>query len=450
MQLHIMTAVAVSFALCVTPTAQDSFPGFERTDIVRPAGAYTVLASGDILSFNGTAVERQTADGLSVATIAVPATMDFPNVFTSFLTVSPDETTALVGRTGCNSDFSNCNFGDVWWVDLVNLTAQAHDDLPNNFDGALASSTTGYVSVKSCGFGCPTAEVVRVELGAPGFVDEVSYVGASGPIALAPSGDLVIGTVSNDFPPPAAGSEVYRFSAGDLGGATVLTEADGELVATGLIGAAAMQFDAATGDLFLLANRYQTTPQNEDITENLLYLIEPQGDVEVLFEGELGWTLGNLVVTPSNGVARLFRYQPAEGGRFSFRGTNYTTFASTDREYAPRRPELEVTSTGSTATVTVAGGGAGNVGLVFYRPAGSVLSPEVPVTLGGLSHAPWFFGLDPTVAVIDFGAIVFDANGDGAKSYAIPPTTPPATFAAQLMVLEGAVTPIGTSNVAIL
>lgn len=446
-------ALPLVFCSSTALQAQDLFEGFSRTDEAKPSGTYRTLSSGDSLGFDGLDVVRYASDGTVLSTIAlsVPDPSVGAFLFPSFVAVSPDETMAFVGRTGCDSSFVNCSFGDLWFVDLLSEVATLHGPLTSNFDGILFDNQTAYVNAKPCAFGCANNEIHRVVAGTLGSTVVVSLVSEAGPVEMDAVGNLYVATVDANFPPQPGGTDLYWFAAADLAGGTTLTEADGFVLSAGLDGAVDLALDAGSGDVLLAGNFYQTDAQGEDATLNRIYAVTLEGQTHILYDGELGQTLSNLEVTDGDGSARMFGYQPASGGSFHFRSSEFVTFTSFDRTYTPQRPTLTASATGTTATLSVASGGAGDLVLFLYGPASFALMSEVPVLLPGLSHAPFFIGLNLPSTQLDFNGIALDANGAGTKTYTVPAMLPPSSYVAQALLLSASSgLPHATSIVAIL
>ncbi|MEX1023800.1 MAG: hypothetical protein WD226_01880 [Planctomycetota bacterium] len=446
---NVAFAAIALFTCLPVVQAQDDYDGFARTALARPVEPHAALPNGELLGFDGVALTRYDAALNPLSVVAIPPDPIYSVAFPSFVTVSPDGLQAFVGRTACNASFTDCDFGDLWSIDLATGAANFEGLLSGNFDGAFADGTTAFVSAKPCGFSCPHASVYRVALGSGALTEIVEIPGASGPVAVDVAGNLIVGTASDLFPPPAGASSVLLFPAADVTGGLLLTPADGFVLASGLEGATRLAVDRLTGDLFLAANRYEPDAMGNDATVNRVYLLEG-GESTVVFAGEPGWTLGNLEVEGGDGTARLFPYQPSTGGALRFRAVDYFAGISHFREYVPARPELTATALGGTAQLALAGAGDDNAVFLFLAPASASLATEVPLQLPAVLHAPLFLGLDPGLAVLDPAPLFTDGNGEAARNYAIPAGLPSGVYAAQGVLFSLSARALGTTTVAIL
>ena len=409
------------------------------------------LPSGEFLAFDGVVLRRFDSAAVVIGDVAtIPADPAYPFVFPSFVTISPDGATALVGRTGCDATFTDCDFGELWSVDLATGGTFLQSALLGGiFDAAFLDTSTAYVTAKPCGFGCSETTVYRTVVGVSGATDVALVPGAPGPVEFDVAGNLLVGTVDEGFPPAPGSSSVLVFPSQSIGGGLLLTTADAWTLAAGLEGASDLAVDDLTGDVFLAVNRFTVDVTGTDVSLNQVQLLRGT-DAPILFSGTAGWSLSNLEVSSGDGTARLFPFQPASGGSLSFRSSEFVTFGSVVRQYVPKRAGLTVGASSGTATMSVTAGGAGNIALFLYGPASSVLTTQFALSFANLSHAPYFVGLDLSQVTFDLQGLLLDGQGEGSRAYSVPQSVSAGTYGAQALLLDAGSLPLGTTNVAIL
>lgn len=221
-------------------TAQTLDAGYQSQLHPLPTSAGNVLAlSGNQLAwFDGNDLWL-TGPGQpprSLLHFAVP-------VFGSF-TIQVDATHLLFGENSTNNLWLVPQNGTPSNIPLTNLVF--------NYDAVLLAPGRAVVSAKTSGFGTPDNDLVAVDL-VTGLTQPLALLpGASGPLAIAPNGDLYYATSSLLFPTPPGQTTVLRFRRPvvDQALATqqVLGVAQAEVVITGLDAAADLAFDD-DGDL---------------------------------------------------------------------------------------------------------------------------------------------------------------------------------------------------------
>ncbi|MEW6073016.1 MAG: hypothetical protein AB1726_10560 [Planctomycetota bacterium] len=420
MKTHSLLAAGTAFALLAAPAgADDPAAGFSLVDLPYPLGALTAtLATGDIVAFDGATVERFDAQGAHLATLATFQ----PPVWESFLRVDPAETFALLGES---------TTGGLFRVDLALGGAVPVATLANNYDADFEAPLRVLVSAATCGWGCGN-EIWRVDL-ASGATTLVALAGgASGPVAVAADGSLAYGTVSDLFPPPPGASTILRWTAAQLTGQPVATEADAEVLGAGYEAASSLAIDPADGRLYLAEN---------DFGSGANRVRQVSGDAPsapVLVAGAPFAWMTNLELLPGDGVALFRPYQPVEGGRLLY---NTTDFAATwaRRELAPARPAAFLTGPGTQGAgqvdLDVVGGPPLGIAFAAYGPSALYDPDELPIWLAaqGLNV---FLGLDPSTLTLYPVLIPLDGEGHGATSF-LHDGTLLGTLALQALVLHG-------------
>lgn len=167
-----------------------------------------------------------------------------PPVFASF-TLALDRKRVLLGESSTHG------------LHVVTLTTTSSNqpplaNVPFNYDAAVLSPGRVVVSAKTGGFSAPDNDLLVVDV-ANGNVQTLARIpGASGPIAVAPDGDLYYATGSMLYPTPPGTSSVVRFPRPivDQALATnqVLGSQHAQVVFAGLDAAADLAFDD-DGDL---------------------------------------------------------------------------------------------------------------------------------------------------------------------------------------------------------
>jgi len=121
-----------------------------------------------------------------------------------------------------------------------------------NYDAVLLAPWRAIVSAKTGGFATPDNELFTVDVPSGHLQLLARLPGASGPLAMAPNGDLYYATASLLFPTPPGQTTVLRFRRNVVDHAIltqqVLGPANAEIVFTGIDAAADLAFDD-DGDL---------------------------------------------------------------------------------------------------------------------------------------------------------------------------------------------------------
>ncbi len=196
------------------------------------------------LTFDGIDLKRTVAGQPTQTLLSLPAYR-----FGSFL-LPVNGTHVLLGYTGLTG-------GDAIW--LVPLQGPAPSQplvgLAFNYDAALLDAQRAVVSARTGGFAAPDNELWTLDL-QTGVTQRIASIpGASGPVAVASSGDVYYATGFAGFPVPAGTCTFLRLPRPVVDAAiasnTVLGLAQTQVVASGLDAAGDMAFDD-DGDLLFV------------------------------------------------------------------------------------------------------------------------------------------------------------------------------------------------------
>lgn len=449
---------ACALALCLSVLslsprvhADETLPGFDLSTLAYPGLSATAsLQSGEVVAFDGDTVSLYTEGGALIETLYT-----FPSgVFPSFVLVNEDETEIVFGESSNGDIFrADLELGLVAHVtrlggqpllrelrpaDLAEALGGSLANLNFNFAAAYEDATHVIVSAAVCGF-CGVNEVHRVDLGSGTTTLLAEVAGASGPVAVAANGDLFYGTVSSVFPPPAGGSDVLRWSAAQLTGAPVLTEADATVVAAGFENATSLAYDPDWDRLYLSENDFLS---GSNVVRRVG--VSPATS-PVLVTGTTFQTINNLQFLRGDGVASFVPYQPVTGGRLHYNSTDFfSTFAR--REVSPSRPIPFFTGVG------LGGPGPFDLHLTNGAPNGTAFvlfsathaGGELPIYLPARGFF-LFLGLD--LLTLDGDPVPFslDSDGCGTNAY-INPGGLEGSLTVQVLVLDDLATIVGISS----
>jgi hypothetical protein len=420
----LVAALAAAPGLADTPR-----DGFALANLPYPGLAATAtLPGGDLIAFDGLTVAHHAADGGWLADLAT-----FPGfVFPSFVELAPDASFVVVGES---------SYGDLFVVDLAQGGLTLVANLPFNYDAVFETPDDLLVSAAVCGFGCGN-DVARVSLSTGAVTTLAQLPGSSGPLALDAAGNLYYGTVSSLFPPPVGASDVLRFSAAQLTGTPVLTDADAMLFATGFDGASSLAYDPVLGQLYLAETSFGTG-QNRVLIVN-----GSPAQSTVVVDGVPFETIGNLEFDGGDGVAQFTGYQPATGGTLRYSTTDF--FSRWERnQVVTARPRLDLSGAGAAGagsfTVDLTDAPPAGTGFLFFALTSSVL-PETALTVPG--SPPLFTGLPASGLFVLPGAQAIAGDGTWQQAFVNDGSlTGLLTF--QFLVYEaGATNPISTSETA--
>ena len=406
------------FALAPLAAAQDVLaPGFAET-AHQPApvagAAYVTLSSGDRVVFDGQNVDLYDAAGGFVANLASLPSFVFPGC----LAVNPAETVVLVGES------SN---GDVYRVNLAGGGLTLLANLPFNYDAVFLDNTRAVVSAAPCGFGCGT-DLVRVSV-TNGVTQQLAALpGASGPVALAPNGDLVYATVSGSFPPPPGSTDIVKWTAAQVASGQLLSLADATTLVTGLDGAASLAVDPIRGDVVIAESVFGAT--------SWIKLFRQSGALvsTVVTSSQF---LGNVELLAGAGPGHFYPYQPSDGVYLSYHSDEIRTVR-------PQRPQATFQQAGSVGTVTVTGAHPDGAVLMLFGPQPLWSPTESSYSPFGL---PFLFhsGLPLSAVRRTIFLVPTDSAGVATWSY-FDPGNLGGTLVFQALVADDAAQFVGSSN----
>ena len=379
-------AVFVSFLAAATAvaTADTPAPGYQVSAIPAPAlfALTCSLPGGDLVTFDGQSLDRWTSSGAFVANLAT-----LPNLyFVGSLSVSLDGSLVAFGES-TNGDLFLAQSDGSGFVPLANL--------PFNYDSAWTSNNELIVSAALGGWGTGN-DLVRVVI-SPFSMTPIGHVdGASGPVVLAPNGDLYYATQSDQPGPPPDTTDVLKWTAAQVqsGG---LTQANAQTICAGFDGGSSLAFDPIMGRVYLAETNF-----GMGLNRIVRVGATPATSPTVL-DGDN--YISDLDILPSGGLGSFDPWQPADGRSMRYNtGLDIATLK-------PRRPVLALSGPGLTGpglvTFTVHGGVPNGTMFLTACPQAFVLpTPSAyalptflfvtPFTLDKTRRGPGLIPLDAT------------------------------------------------------
>lgn len=362
-----------------------------------------VLAASRVVYFTGTRLVLD--DGVAPRDLLVLPT----GVFGSF-TIEVGPSTLLFGESST---------GALWLVPLAGTPRQL-GTLAFNYDAVAWTPGMALVSAKSGGFSSPNCEVWAVDLSTGALDLVVELPGASGPIVLESTGDLLYATASVNYPPPSGGSNVLRFTRAKLLaalGPTKLTLADASVAFAGLDTAGDLALDS-DGDLFVTDWWNSRILEIDDIdrpTPRSTWLCE---------QGTSAFSASSLQFLPgrSGTLAMLEPFQPESGAALVVHEVAYSSGGSRLRTITPARPALGIASANpippGPATLELRGGPANSIALVVFGSAGN--PGERTIQLSGAEQPIfWSTALTPGLELAAF-PLTLDALGQARMNLLNP------------------------------
>lgn len=348
-------------------------------------GGLDVLPDGTLLFFDGKALVRATSSGQG--NVFVPPA----SVFGSFVRLVPGNQAVLLGESST---------GTIWEISIGMLPYfRTLTTIPFNYDCAYGPSNEILVSALSS-FSPARNAVYLVDRGTGATDLLVEVAGNSGPIAVLPSGDLLLGTLSAVWPAPPGSARLLSFPLAKWRGAvgpTHLTEADAVVQAAGLDNIAYLAVDP-TGRAVL-----------SDAVNRTVWSVDPSGPA-ALYAAAGKDTPGYLAFKKGAGPAWFRPFQPAGGPTLLFTSSDWV--ATNDLiELSALRPTLDTGFSGPIPHMTPVnlayrGGPPSGLALVIF--AWKELSPEAILPGPGF---PLFVGLDP-FALAAFLPLPLDPSGN--------------------------------------
>ncbi len=416
-------SLAIALALAPTASAQVAVEGIAASAQTLPPGTSQSLhTSSGLVTFDGVAVTR-TAPGQPPQTLLTTSGV----VFGSFL-LETGPNHVLFGLTGIVSGGAN---DAIWLLPTQGPVAtQPLAMVPYNYDATMLTPTTVLLSARTGGFGATNNELWVLDLPTGTTQLVASIPGASGPVTIAPNGDVFYATGFAGWPPLPGTATVLRFSRAVFDQAvltnTVLGQAHTQVVVSGLDAVSDFVFDN-DGDLLFVDWFNNRIGEINDADGPQPWVGAPLVDYATAAVSPT--SLQAVVGASAAGVFEPF--QPANG-RVLVHETNYVT-TQLLRELTPARATMSATGgspvpAGPFDFVTSGGPalGLGVVALQFGSIPG-VLTISVP----GFEQ-PLF--LDATLASNPvLLTVLFDANGASTLSLANPGIAPAVLLSAQVV-----------------
>ncbi|HHI68057.1 MAG TPA: hypothetical protein ENJ97_01890, partial [Planctomycetes bacterium] len=289
-----LLALCLSLPLALftaTPAKAQPAPGYgaRKTTLCpgsKSLGGLEALPDGSYFYFDGTDLYRVKGS----ARTKVYSTAS--KVYGSFIVKVPGKAALLFGESS-KGTITEIGIGALPYFRKVTT-------LKYNYDCTFGPKGEILVSAPAGGsFGTNAVYLVDPKTGATDPLIRVK--GASGPVAVTPAGDLLLGIVSASYPPPPGSSKILRFPLArwrSAIGPGLLSEKDGILVADKLDSVSHLALDR-TGRVYFTDSKNKIvwalapapTPVYKEAKETPTYLALARGE----------------------GPARLRPYQPAGG-----------------------------------------------------------------------------------------------------------------------------------------
>lgn len=393
-----LLSLAVASSLFALPAFASITPteGFVNTPVTAAPGG-TFLGGMDLRSpnsavlFDGTSiVEIDTATGALLHTWYTPAGF----VFGSFVAVAPSGDFMVFGES-TNNTLRKIPF-DGSPSSVIATVVFAYDIAFTSDRVAYVSSSPSFV----------TNDVYRLDLDT-GAVDLVAQTnGASGPLAVDASGDLLCSTAAGTFPPPAGAQKILRFTASQLAWASgpgVLSEIDGSIFTAGFTGIADMVLDEE-GDLIASVD-FDGLSGNRFLVEFF-----PNGTIRRTLGEAPPFEYAGALAFRGNGAApaAFESFQPTEGGTLAVLSTDFFSYNDLDI-LRPQRATTELTPPSPLPmgpfTFEIENGPSQGVAVTLIAAA---LGPQFVIYN---SAAPMLFDIAPA-AVVSVVLLPLSPNGD--------------------------------------
>jgi hypothetical protein len=416
--------LALLFSSAPAP-ADTPAAGYQLGSIPSPSpfAATCTLPGGDIVTFDGLNVDRWTAAGQFVGTLAT-----LPGfAFSSFVLATPDGS-AVVFAENSNGGIFLAQADGSGVTPLVSLTF--------NYDATWLANGDLLVSAATNGFGNGN-DLVRVTIDPPSatFIGHVD--GSSGPLASSAAGDVYYATQVDAFPPPPGSTDVIRWSAATVAGG-VLDAGNATLVGADFDGASSIAVDPVAGGVYLAVTNFGTA------SYSLRRVGTTQASSPIVVDQIAGFFGGLEFVDGGASPGSFAAWQPADGVNLK-----YNQGADQFR-VRPARPQLAISGPGTTGpgtvTFTVTGGVPDGIMLATACPTGFVQPGDAAIQL------PTFlwvtpFTLSQTRRASAASPVFLDGNGDGTFQI-FNSGSLSGVFAWQFLVGDGASVLLGSTNVA--
>jgi len=376
-------AAAALLSLSSLAGAQELIaPGFKVVSSAPPAVAFAssdALADGSRVYFDGISVDLYDPTGTFVMNLG--STPGF--VFTGFVVIDPTETFAMV------SESTN---GIVYKALLDGTGMTPLSVIQFSYDAVFENAGELLVSAGHFGVG---NDILRLDATTGALTSVAVVPGWSGPLDLAPNGDLIYGESSG------TGGRILRFEAAELSGPLPLDESDADVVIDGLDGAASLAVDPVFGNIFVTSNVWAVS--------GLLLEIDSSGVIVDTIAGGTDWLTGLEFATVA-GPGHFHRYQPTGLELRYGNGTDVVVLE-------PLQPTLTHESFGNFSTIQLTNAMPDSGALILF---GNQLN-QVPEYSDQLAF-DFLFNTDmPLSKIRRLGMrIPTDANGEASFSYFDP------------------------------
>ncbi|MCA8980363.1 MAG: hypothetical protein H6831_06300 [Planctomycetes bacterium] len=404
-----LLAAALLAALSPLAPAQEVIaPGFAVVSSAPPAVAFApsdTLADGSRVYFDGFSVDLYDPAGAFVQNLG--STPAF--VFAAFVEVDPTETFAIVAES---------SGGAVYKAMLDGSGMAPLSTIQFSFDAVFENANDLLVSAAHFGVG---NDILRLDTTTGAFTQVAVVPGWSGPLDLAPNGDLIYGESS------VAGGRVLRFEASELTGPLPLDELDADVLTDGLDGAASLAVDPVFGNIFVTSNVWAVS--------GLLLELDADGEIVDTIASGTNW-LTELQFVADSGPGHFHRYQPT-GLRLRYsNGTDDVTLA-------PQQPILSHEHFGNYSTIHVTGAVPNAGALILFGNQSYLVAPySQQLAFDFLYHSDLEFSRIRRLGL----RIPTDANGEASFSYFNPGGSTLGQRWFQLLITDANNLFVGASN----
>jgi len=347
-------------------------------------------------------------------------------VYGSFL-VQAGPGHVLFGHTG--------SLDAIWYLPLQGSPpTQPLAFVTLNYDAVLLTPTSALVSARTGGWGAADNDLLVLDLLTGNTQLVVRVPGASGPLAIAPNGDVYYATGYAGIPMPPGTTTVLRFRRLQLDLALqtprVLGLAHAETVVSGLDSAGDLAFDD-DGDLLFVDWFNSRIGEISDAVGSSPWLAAPLADyaLAAVFPTTVQFV-------PGNGGGVFEPFQPANGSLL----VHETDYTAISRARRLRAAPADLSATGGSpipsgpfvlTTVNGPNLGLGIVAFAFDATPGT-FTLQIP---GFEQPLAWSHAL---VATPMLATIAFDASGAAALALVNPGFAPANAVTAQVAFVSAA------------
>ncbi|MEZ6038304.1 MAG: hypothetical protein R3F29_12540 [Planctomycetota bacterium] len=401
--LHV-AASALAVLMATPLTAQQVAPGLTTTAAAIPTSAAAAAESAHgTWVFDGNQLVAQNRAGVSRVTLQLP-------YWTWATCLVPLEGDSMLLGEGQ---------GGLWRVSPSGAPSRRpFVTIPFHYDAAPLDAHTVLVSARTGGWAATDNDLLAIDLDTGGVQLLAVVDGASGPLTIAPSGDLIYATASNVYPTPPGSVQIVSFARAIVDAAlatqTVLTLNDATTLFSGLDAAADLAFDS-DGDLFFTDFVNRTVGEIHDLEGAAPTLRAPLVDYATspLSPGTL-----QFLAAPSANAGAFEPMQPP-GGRLLVFATDYVSTGEL-HEVRALRPELDGPG-GAIATgpfsISLTDGPPNGLALLLLGQGGELGESALPLT--GFEQPLWldaatFSSPSPSLVAIDaLGAATLSLHNPG-------------------------------------